>query len=90
MYGDSYLDTKYPPIVEAFKASVKVGLMTVFHNENRWEKSNVEFADGVIRHYGKTSNTALHSTNRPGFQQFEKKLHFALSPFPITLEASDQ
>jgi NDP-sugar pyrophosphorylase family protein len=53
MYGDSYLDTRFAPIVEAFEQSGLPALMTVFRNENRWDTSNVEFAGGAILRYDK-------------------------------------
>jgi NDP-sugar pyrophosphorylase family protein len=53
MYGDSWLDTSYAPVVDAFRASHKPALMTVFRNEGRWDTSNVWFEDGVIRRYDK-------------------------------------
>jgi N-acetyl-alpha-D-muramate 1-phosphate uridylyltransferase len=53
MYGDSYLDTPISPIVEAFLASGQPALMTVFRNDNRWDSSNVEFANGRIVRYNK-------------------------------------
>src|SRR5260370_38370454 len=35
--------------------------MTVFRNEGRWESSNVEFADGIVRRYDKLNRTlAMH------------------------------
>jgi NDP-sugar pyrophosphorylase family protein len=53
MYGDSWLDTAFPPIVEAFRASAKPALMTVFKNDGRWDRSNVWFEDGQIKRYDK-------------------------------------
>jgi NDP-sugar pyrophosphorylase family protein len=53
LYGDSYLPIDYAEPTRAFFASGKLGLMTVFRNEGRWDKSNVSFADGVIRSYDK-------------------------------------
>jgi NDP-sugar pyrophosphorylase family protein len=53
MYGDSWLDTAYVPIVAAFRASHQPGLMTVFRNEGRWDRSNIWFEDGRIRLYDK-------------------------------------
>jgi NDP-sugar pyrophosphorylase family protein len=52
-YGDSWLDARYEPVVEAFRASGQPALMCVFRNENRWDASNVHFEDGVIRCYSK-------------------------------------
>jgi NDP-sugar pyrophosphorylase family protein len=48
MYGDSWLNTAFPPIVQAFRASRKPALMTVFRNDGRWDRSNVWFEDGEI------------------------------------------
>lgn len=53
LYGDSYLPIDYAGAVRAFVASGKPALMTVFHNEGRWDTSNVIFADGTIRCYDK-------------------------------------
>lgn len=53
IYGDSYLDTAFRPVVDAFRASGKPGLMTVFHNAGRWDTSNVLFKSGRIIQYSK-------------------------------------
>ncbi len=53
LYGDSYLPIDYAAAVRAFVASGKPALMTVFHNEGRWDTSNVIFSDGTIRCYDK-------------------------------------
>ncbi len=55
MYGDSYLDTDYSPILSYFLSRDKRGLMTVFRNNNQWDKSNVLFKDGLILKYNKKS-----------------------------------
>jgi NDP-sugar pyrophosphorylase family protein len=52
-YGDSWLDTAYRPVVDAFRASGKPALMTVFRNESQWDTSNIWFEDGRIRLYDK-------------------------------------
>lgn len=57
LYGDSYLPIAFKPVVGAFRTSGADGLMTVFRNEGRWDASNVEFADGVIRRYDKFHRT---------------------------------
>ena len=53
LYGDSYLPIDYAAPARAFLASGKLGLMTVFRNEGRWDTSNVWFEDGVIKSYSK-------------------------------------
>ena len=58
MYGDSYLDIEFAPVYDAFVRSRKAALMTVFLNKNQWDTSNVEFADGEIRHHDKVNRTA--------------------------------
>ena len=53
MYGDSWLDTSYASVAEAFRTSGQPALMTVFRNEDQWDTSNVWFEDGRIRLYDK-------------------------------------
>ncbi len=58
LYGDSYLPIDYAAPARAFVASDKLGLMTVFRNEGRWDTSNVWFGDGVIKSYDKKRLTS--------------------------------
>jgi NDP-sugar pyrophosphorylase family protein len=55
-YGDSYLPVDFADVAAAFRASRAPALMTVFHNEGRWDTSNVVFdeAAGTIVLYDKT------------------------------------
>jgi len=53
MYGDSWLDTAFAPIVAAFYNSWRPALMTVFRNKGRWDVSNVWYENGVIQRYDK-------------------------------------
>ena len=53
LYGDSYLTTPFAPIAEFFHRSGKLGLMTVFRNEGKYDTSNVVFASGDIKVYDK-------------------------------------
>lgn len=57
LYGDSYLPVDYMAPARALAKSGKLGLMTVFRNENRWEPSNVWFDDGEIKRYEKKQLT---------------------------------
>jgi MurNAc alpha-1-phosphate uridylyltransferase len=57
LYGDSYLDCDYQAVARAFQASGRSGLMTVFRNEDRWDRSNVVFEGGRILRYDKTAVT---------------------------------
>lgn len=53
MYGDSWLDVPFAPIVQSFRQSGKPALMTVFRNDGQWDTSNVWYENGVIRRYDK-------------------------------------
>ena len=46
LYGDSYLDIGYLPVLVAFQRSGAPALMTVMRNMGRWNTSNVVF-DGT-------------------------------------------
>src|SRR6267154_1060975 len=53
LYGDSYLPIPYAPVAETFHRSGKLGLMTVYRNEGKYDTSNVVFRDGEIVVYDK-------------------------------------
>jgi NDP-sugar pyrophosphorylase family protein len=53
LYGDSFLPIDFTAVEDAFRARRKAALMTVLRNDNRWDKSNVEFQDGVVIEYNK-------------------------------------
>jgi prepilin-type processing-associated H-X9-DG protein len=57
LYGDSYLDCDYQQARGVFERSGKLGLMTVYRNDDRWDRSNVLFVDGRIERYDKTHPT---------------------------------
>jgi NDP-sugar pyrophosphorylase family protein len=56
LYGDSYLEIDYREVAKTFLYSGKLGLMTVFHNQNRYDKSNAIFDGSLVRVYDKTVN----------------------------------
>ncbi len=57
LYGDTYLPCDYRAVQTEFEKCGKPGLMTVFRNDNRWDRSNVEFAGGRIVAYDKRNRT---------------------------------
>jgi N-acetyl-alpha-D-muramate 1-phosphate uridylyltransferase len=57
LYGDSYLPCDYKGVENAFFSSKKDGLMTVFHNKDLGDKSNVQFENGKILAYDKQNRT---------------------------------
>lgn len=55
LYGDSFLPVDFYPIERAFLENKKLGLMTILKNDNRWDRSNVLFKQGVLIEYNKHS-----------------------------------
>ncbi|MDM8542671.1 nucleotidyltransferase family protein [Desulfococcaceae bacterium HSG9] len=53
MYGDSYLDIEFKPIIDYYRMYQKKGLMTVFKNEGKWDTSNIVYEDNKIVTYDK-------------------------------------
>jgi NDP-sugar pyrophosphorylase family protein len=53
LYGDSYLPIDYQAVAQAYAKSGRPALMTVFANQDAWDKSNVWFEQGEIRLYSK-------------------------------------
>ena len=53
LYGDSYLPVEYRSVAEFFRRSGKLGCMTVYRNEGRYDTSNVVFGAGEIAVYDK-------------------------------------
>jgi NDP-sugar pyrophosphorylase family protein len=58
MYGDSYLPCEYAAVEGEFSRSGKLGLMTVFCNDGRWDASNVEFENGQLVAYSKNNRSS--------------------------------
>src|SRR5262245_28036780 len=53
LYGDSYLPIDFRPVAALFERSGKLGLMTVYQNEGRYDTSNVVFGENEIKVYDK-------------------------------------
>jgi len=58
MYGDSYLDCDFAAVERRFREAPCAGLMTVYRNDDRFDRSNVQFEDGRIVFYDKRHRTA--------------------------------
>jgi len=57
LYGDSLLTCGLPPIEQYFRDSGRAGLMTVYRNDDRFDRSNVWFEDGRLKRYDKVNRT---------------------------------
>ncbi|MGP0036358.1 MAG: sugar phosphate nucleotidyltransferase [Solirubrobacteraceae bacterium] len=58
LYGDTYLRLNYRAAVAGWIESDAPALMTVLRNENRWDTSNVVYADGRVLTYDKRHLTS--------------------------------
>ncbi len=54
LYGDSYLDVEAVPIHQAFLEARAPALMTVLHNRDQWDASNVIFDGGMVLAHDKS------------------------------------
>lgn len=78
MYGDSYLDINFKEISEYFESLNKYGLMTVFRNNNLFDRSNLIFKNSSILKYDKINYTddmnyidyGLGIINKSAFKDF--------------------
>jgi N-acetyl-alpha-D-muramate 1-phosphate uridylyltransferase len=59
-YGDTFLPVALAPVEAAFTACAQPALMTVLRNDDRWEPSNVEVADGLVTRYEKGQRGMTH------------------------------
>lgn len=55
--GDSFLRVDLSAVEQAWRGSQLPALMTVFHNMDRWDRSNATFRNGLVR-YDKRRATA--------------------------------
>ena len=80
MYGDSYLDCDFAQAQNAFFASGKQALMTVYRNLNAWDRSNVVFENGEILVYDKRAALPEMAHIDYGLGLFQAA---ALLPYPV-------
>jgi NDP-sugar pyrophosphorylase family protein len=71
IYGDSWLNFDYRAAVGHFSECRSPALMTVFHNEGRWDTSNVELKGGKVLVYSKTARTPRMTHIDYGFSVFD-------------------
>tara|TARA_B100001057_G_C22825176_1_gene941104 strand:+ start:160 stop:870 length:711 start_codon:yes stop_codon:yes gene_type:complete len=89
IYGDSYLDIDYKSVLNFFqkKSNTKNGLMTIYKNENKFDKSNIVFKQNKIINYSKKEITSdmnyidfgLGILRKNHFDLYEKNQTFDLS-----------
>lgn len=85
LYGDSYLECDYRDVAARFRASGAPAMMTVYCNDNRWDRSNVLFRDGRIAAYSKDAPTpdmrhidyGLGAFSAAAFDEFDGRFDLA-------------
>ena len=60
LYGDSYLPVDFQEIMNIFHIFRKKGLMTVFKNFNKFDRSNVEIEGNLVTVYDKTASKLIY------------------------------
>ena len=59
MYGDSYVPVDFQGIASYFKKCQKKSLMVVYENKDRFDKSNVEVEENLVKSYDKKKNQGM-------------------------------
>jgi NDP-sugar pyrophosphorylase family protein len=85
LYGDSYLPCDYAAVQHAFENSGKKGLMAVYKNRGRWDKSNVELIDGQIVRYDKVQRRASMQYIDYGLALFRHEVFDGCGENPLDL-----
>jgi NDP-sugar pyrophosphorylase family protein len=57
IYGDSYPPVQFQLVEDAFLQAKEPALMTVFLNEGRFDSSNADFSEGLVKKYSKGENS---------------------------------
>jgi NDP-sugar pyrophosphorylase family protein len=60
LYGDSWLETDWLPLWQRYQAGGAEAVMTVLHNQGRWDKSNCRYEDGRLLSYDKQAPGPEH------------------------------
>jgi len=98
LYGDSYLEIPYAPLVDAFLLSGKKGLMTVYENKDLYDVSNVIFQNGELVTYRKHNKVkemrhidyGLGILNKEAFSEFPPGKVFDLAEVYEKLASENQ
>ena len=59
VYGDSYLDVDFGSVLQKFQSSNKPAILTIYHNKNNFDNSNIVFKDGEILKYSKVQSSEM-------------------------------
>ncbi len=73
MYGDSYLPFDFQKAIRFFDGFDKLGMMAVFKNLNKYEPSNVEIENDLVKNYSKEAKTEKMEYIDYGVSIFKKE-----------------
>jgi NDP-sugar pyrophosphorylase family protein len=59
VYGDSYLNVDFAQVMNQFKDSNKLAILTIYHNKNNFDRSNIAFKNGEILEYSKVQSREM-------------------------------
>ncbi|RME17436.1 MAG: nucleotidyl transferase [Bdellovibrio sp.] len=91
-YGDSYLPINFKKVFEYYISQNQPALMTIYKNQNAFDKSNVIFKNGQIKDYDKNKTSPDMQYIDYGLMIFQKSLFKSIShsyPFDLSLILSD-
>lgn len=57
LYGDSYLFLNFAGVLSYFNSQNKLALMTVYKNQDRYDRSNTMIEGNMVKHYSKKERT---------------------------------
>jgi MurNAc alpha-1-phosphate uridylyltransferase len=80
LYGDSYLDIDFRPVVRRFFAENLPVLMTVYHNRNAFAESNILMKEGRILIYDKRTHDQARDYIDYGLIVMRKDV---FGPYPV-------
>jgi N-acetyl-alpha-D-muramate 1-phosphate uridylyltransferase len=79
LYGDSYLPIDFNAVADAYRASGKPALMTVYANHGKWDTSNVWFENGQIKVYDKKNRRPEMQYIDYGLSVFDARVFDSIS-----------
>lgn len=86
LYGDSYLTISYRDVFTFFSDCKKQALMTVYRNNNQWDKSNTHFESGTIICYDKKNLNSNMNHIDYGLSLFKAE---AFASYPKNFDLAD-
>jgi N-acetyl-alpha-D-muramate 1-phosphate uridylyltransferase len=92
LYGDSYLDIDFRPVIDSFFTSGLPALMTVYHNQNKFDSSNIVVREGKVVKYEKNVRDIEMEYIDYGLIMINKKVFDEYPddhPFDLTLVLSN-